>query len=301
MREQVADHYRSKGYTIRQDVQVRGRSGTIHAIEMVAQGPLGNLVIAFEDAGGFEGPEMNAVRRAARDIGATPVVAARRFPEGLRRHAAQAGVVMLDDDALHAEEPPAPAPRPEELDYPPWPDPSAGRGDEDGPAPWPVSARGRVAASGPMEPTDLDQVVEDWGRQQEVARPKSTDPGFWKYPRQGETVQVAEQAPVSSVAARPKATFDWLPRDEASHAQEAPSPSSPARAARAAATLQAPRSGSTRVHGASPRAATRRSAPTTRAHRAGSISPTVWRWAAAGAAFGASAGAIVYALSRLLG
>ena len=103
-RDAVAEHYRSKGYRLHEHVKVRGKSGAVHACDMVAQGPLGNLIISFGDDMPFEAAEMGAVRRAARDVGATPVVAVERMPEGIRSLAARAGVVLLDRDALEAVE-----------------------------------------------------------------------------------------------------------------------------------------------------------------------------------------------------
>lgn len=103
-RDAVAEHYRSKGYRLHEHVKVRGKSGAVHACDMVAQGPLGNLIISFGDDMPFEAAEIGAVRRAARDVGATAVVAVERMPEGIRSLAARAGVVLLDQDALEAVE-----------------------------------------------------------------------------------------------------------------------------------------------------------------------------------------------------
>lgn len=124
-RDAVAEHYRSKGYRLHEHVKVRGKSGAVHACDMVAQGPLGNLIISFGDDTPFEAAEMGAVRRAARDVGATPVVAVERMPEGIRNLAARAGVVLLDRDALEAVEL---APVAHEMDAPvAWPDPERRR------------------------------------------------------------------------------------------------------------------------------------------------------------------------------
>lgn len=123
-REEVAEHYRSKGYKLHEHVKVRGQSGSIHAVDMVAQSSLGNLAISFEHDGDFEGPEMGAVRRMARDIGATPVVAVEHMPDGLRQHAARAGVVLLDRAAMEAPSPelaPEFNPAPPEPEQVPWP------------------------------------------------------------------------------------------------------------------------------------------------------------------------------------
>ena len=103
-RDSVAEHYRSKGYRLHEHVKVRGKSGAVHACDMIAQGPLGNLIVSFGDDTPFEAAEMGAVRRTARDVGATPVVAVEQLPEGIRNLAARAGVVLLDRDALEAVE-----------------------------------------------------------------------------------------------------------------------------------------------------------------------------------------------------
>ncbi|MGB1586389.1 MAG: hypothetical protein ACPHID_05030 [Thermoplasmatota archaeon] len=125
-RDAVAEHYRSKGYRLHQNVKVRGRSGAVHACDMIAQGPLGNLVISFGDDMPFEAAEMGAVRRTARDVGATPVVAVAQMPEGIRRLAARAGVVLLDQDALEAVEL-EPVAQVEEEAPMAWPDPERKR------------------------------------------------------------------------------------------------------------------------------------------------------------------------------
>ncbi len=119
-REQVAEHYRNKGYRLHEQVKIRGESGMVHACDLVAQGPLGNLVIQFEDEGGIEGPEVQAVGRAARDVGATGVLAIEEVPSAVRQRALQAGVVVLDAATLHAPPPSEPGPA-EEPEYPPWP------------------------------------------------------------------------------------------------------------------------------------------------------------------------------------
>lgn len=164
LREDVAAHYRERGYTIRERVQVRGGSGAVHSVDMVAMGPLGNLVIALEDAGGFEGPEMQSVRRIAKDIGATPVVAARRIPDGLRRRAAESGVVLLDASDMPSLEPEPVLQAPDEDPYPPWPDPESRR---------------HAVADGEAAP----------------APGKSTDPGFWRYPRSAARSEAEDQNP----------------------------------------------------------------------------------------------------------
>ncbi len=248
LRDQVAGHYRAKGYTISERAQVRGQSGSIHTVDMVAQGPLGNLVIAIEDAGGFEGPEMHAIRRAAKDIGATPVMAARVVPDGLRRRAAEAGIVLLDDKAMTTTTPDEAPVDDAAIDYPPWPGEDSPMGDR---------------------PEIIDELTP--------RRRKSTDPGIWRYPRdQDEStaksapdtapiITLAQPEPLTEQAAEPEAptpgseAFAWLPKEDV-----------------AVAPL-------------------RQGAPAT------STTPDFVRWIVTGTSFGAAAGVVFYALSRILG
>ncbi len=248
LREEVANHYSAKGYTVHERAKVRGSSGAIHVVDMVAQGPLGNLVIAIEDAGGFEGPEMHAIRRAAKDIGATPVMAAHRVPEGLRRRAAEAGVVLLDDAMLARTAPAEPKLDAAAIEYPPWP--GAETVQEDRP-----------------------EVIQDFAPRRAA---KSTDPGFWRYPRDGgvataapATTRPATTAPATAVTLEDlpeieekptKAAFEWLPKEQVAVA--------PLR--RANVPAPPPRN-------------------------------DALRWAVGAILFGASAGGVLYALSRILG
>ncbi len=251
LRDEVAGHYRAKGYTINERVRVRGQSGAIHAVDMVAQGPLGNLVIAIEDAGGFEGPEMHAVRRAAKDIGATAVMAARTIPDGLRRQASEAGVVLLDERGLSAK-PPVEVPVDDgAIDYPPWP------GQE-------------------RAPVERAEIIDDFAPRRSG---KSTDPGIWRYPRDGAAPTAEQPKAERAASAGPRATtasadpieiepeppaktegFGWLPKEEIAVA--------PLR--RATVAAQVPQRG-------------------------------MARWVVGAVAFGASAGAVLYALSRIFG
>lgn len=124
-RDQVMEHYRVRGYTLHEGAKVRGRSGTVYRCDLVAEGPLGSLVVSFGDAGGFEGPELSAVKRTAHDIGAAPVVAAPRLPDPVLRAAREMGVIVLDAETVGAveEEAPDAAVEPDH----PWPDPDRPR------------------------------------------------------------------------------------------------------------------------------------------------------------------------------
>lgn len=180
-RDRVLQHYREKGYSLRERVRVRGSSGTVHSCDVVAQGPLGNLVVQFEDYGGFEGPELDAVRRIARDVGATPVVAAENVSQTLRRHADQAGVVVMDAEALtRASAPLVAVTTPQEPAYPPWPGQKPDR-EEVRTHEWPSDARARPTVSPRMDPGEVDDLVSEWSRPEPPRPTRREDPGFWKY------------------------------------------------------------------------------------------------------------------------
>lgn len=106
-RDQVAQHYRTKGYQVHASMVLEGRSGS-HRIPMLCEGPLGNLTVFFGDAGGIDEREIGSAKRIARDLGATAVVAAAHFTTDQRKTAAGLGVVLLDD-AMLGMAPQAPA------------------------------------------------------------------------------------------------------------------------------------------------------------------------------------------------
>ena len=83
-RDDVTAHYRAKGYEVRENVKVRGTSGSVYPIALVAEGGLGALVVSFGDAGGMAPSEMGSIRRIAKDVGATPVLASPDFPPDSR-------------------------------------------------------------------------------------------------------------------------------------------------------------------------------------------------------------------------
>lgn len=114
-------HYEAKGYTVHRSRKVRGQTGAVYAIDMVVQAPHGNMLITFGDDGEVGGPEVGAIRNAARDIGATPVVAAPELPQSLRNQIAQAGVVVVDRAALEEEAVRAPQALDPTDTWAPWP------------------------------------------------------------------------------------------------------------------------------------------------------------------------------------
>ncbi|MFO1533327.1 MAG: hypothetical protein ABR562_06480 [Thermoplasmatota archaeon] len=126
----VAQFYRAKGYEVHENPKVRGTSENVYAVAMVADGPLGALLISFGDAGGVDGAEIGRVRTMARDVGATPVVAAPTLAPDLRRLAAQMGVVVVDETMVIVTGPlprdlpavdAATDPMRRDLDAHPWP------------------------------------------------------------------------------------------------------------------------------------------------------------------------------------
>ncbi len=239
-RDRVLQHYREKGYTLRERVKVRGQTGAVHACDLVAQGPLGNLVIQFEDYGGFEGPELEAVRRIARDVGAVPVVAAEVVGDTIRRHAERQGVVILDGPALEISQPAEAIMTPTgAVEYPPWPTldrPLRSRSSESEQgvadaktsttAEWPVDGRSLVKRSAPMDPGDVDALVSEWSQQEVPSHSRRKDPGFWQYDRssassapKAESTEAPDEAEAQEA---PKSGFGWLQETRAEDANGMP-------------------------------------------------------------------------------
>ncbi len=194
LRAQVADFYRAKGYQVRENPRVRGHSESIYAVEMVAEGPLGALLISFGDAGGVDAAEISRVRTLARDIGATPVIAAQELSPDLRRMAAQFAVVVLDQATLAQPDDLLPAAAvPRDL-----------RRDLDA-HPWPESGRARPEETGAhMDPQDVDDLLSQLGSSKPVGRARTDGGGLWKR----SAIGVAPSAPASppaSVAVPPAA------------------------------------------------------------------------------------------------
>lgn len=273
-REEVAAYYRRRGYAIKENVKIRSPEGSVYAVDMVAQSSLGNLLIAFEDEGGFEGPEMNAVRRMAREIGATPVMAARRIPAGLRKQAAGAGVVLVDEDTVQAPDEPEPETAPAtEPEYPPWPGSSQDAEVQDVP-PWPRSR----PAHQRMETREVDSIVAELAQESvRKRRAKSTDPGIWRFPRQdAEEPEPARTPPAAESAPGAQGTgFQWLPKEEAPPAT-------------------APRTVEEKVDAKTAHVRVERHAPPPRR-----VAP--WIYVAMAVVFGATTAGVFYALSRLFG
>jgi hypothetical protein len=192
----VADFYRRKGYTVRDGVKATGASGNEHKVPLLAEGPLGSLAVFFGDFGGVDGPEMGGARKVARDLGATPVLAADTFSNEDRQVAARLGVVLVDADAL-ADEGPASIPSADPARA--WPGLTPRRkADEPEPHPWPAS--GRVGGrDGPAtRAVDIDDLL--------AARPAAPDavPAEEQEP----ATPMAEVAPTPA-AAEPEGAGLW--------------------------------------------------------------------------------------------
>lgn len=199
----MAAFYQGKGYAVREGARVPGLSGNEHKVPLLAEGPLGSLAIFFGDFGGVDGPEMGGARKAARDIGATPVLAADEFSNNDRQVAARLGVVLLDGTMM-MEDPPAASAAPPQAAWPglqvrsstplahattepeqhPWP--ASGRaGGRDGPAARAIDIDDLLAETRPARPdaeAELEaEAVEDdgetlWRRPRSAAAPNPTTP-----------------------------------------------------------------------------------------------------------------------------
>ncbi len=222
-RNRVAAHYRGKGYTVHENLRVAGSSGNEYVLDMLAEGPLGNLLVSFGDAAGLDGPEMGSARRIAKDIGATPVLAGDQFAEGYRLTATRLGVVILDADSLQDQG--RAGPRPE------WPPgiasvtPTAGdtmRADLSA-HPWPASGRGGAAKpEGPKRARDVDELLADLQEPPEPERRNeaASQSELWKGPGQ-------QEGPNPAASGSSSAKFAWLrPAGYDPSAEPAPSQAS---------------------------------------------------------------------------
>lgn len=198
-RERVAEHYRSKGYRVQQDARVRTTDGSIVPCDLLAEGPLGALVVDFSEDG--DGLELGSLRRKAKELGASPVLAAPAFAPALRPLALRAGVVLLDGPAL---EPGPEAPEPPAAH--PWPEPPGDRAGS-------TEAPPRQEA---WQATDVDRLVEDLVQARPPPPERVEAPAaalLWKRGRA--PPPAADAAPVR---------FQWLPRRTQGTATAAPGP-----------------------------------------------------------------------------
>ncbi|MHB1262273.1 MAG: hypothetical protein ACYC2H_11225 [Thermoplasmatota archaeon] len=240
----VAAYYRGKGYVVRDGARVAGPSGQEHKVPLLAEGPLGSLAVFFGDFGGVDGPEMGGARKVAREIGATPVLAADEFSNADRQLAAKLGVVLIDAATLSGEGTPTPpglgadtgrawpglAPLPtrrarqDEPEPHPWP--ASGRlGGRDGPATGAVDVEEMLGRPVEATPPGQDESLLQSAPLATSAgpAPESSDgDGLWKRPRSREAAS-SKRAPRESGAER----FAWLGADAAPAAS---GPSAPAAA-----------------------------------------------------------------------
>jgi hypothetical protein len=237
----AASFYRRKGYTVRENVRATGASGNEHKVPLLAEGPLGSLAVFFGGLDGVDGPEMGGARKAARDLGATPVLAAAQFGNQDRQTAARLGVVLLDDDAVTVEAPAAAAAPPSADPARAWPGlapiPNRSRAASEAEAhPWPASGRvGGIDGPAGRAPIDVDDLLAPRRRPEAapsaeavmatMAPPEPTAPpmdgrgaevdSFWANPRRS---AAAPRPVVRSSAGRP---FAWLDGESAAHAAPA--------------------------------------------------------------------------------
>jgi hypothetical protein len=241
----VAAYYRAKGYVVRDGARVAGPSGTEHKVPLLAEGPLGSLAVFFGDFGGVDGPEMGGARKVAREVGATPVLAADTFSNQDRQLAARLGVVLVDAATLGGEGGPvassgagssaplglradtgrawpglAPIPtrRAKESEPEPHPWPASGRvGGRDGPATRAVDVDEILANPSGGAPARPDPLATLPGQEPDAPTPASaTDAGpgqegdgdgLWKRPRDRQAP--AAQRPRTPASQR----FAWLGAD----------------------------------------------------------------------------------------
>lgn len=185
-RDRVVGHYVGRGYRVDTDAVLEGASGSKHKVDLVATDDLGRITIWWGDREPFEGPELESVKRAAKDLGAAPAIAAPEVTATLRDNARRNGVVIVDEPLLDSEAatmvrplPPRPlSPRTVEQDveHPPWPDPRRQRVPEE-------AARRRT----------------------EVEAPWRREPSDWPDPDH------RPEAPETVEGEAPRNAFDWLP------------------------------------------------------------------------------------------
>jgi len=216
----VAQFYRAKGYQVHENPKVRGASENIYSAAMVADGPLGALLISFGDAGGIDGAEVGRVRTMARDVGATPVVAAPELTPDLRRLAAQLGVVVVDEATVTE-----PGPLPKDLPGIAAKDPI--RRDLDA-HPWPASGRAfSYVGATTAAARDVDDLIADLHRPQPAPSPVGAPPSLLAAPAisapppaqpsasasaSSQMLAPPEVAPATVTPAQraPGAKFSWL-------------------------------------------------------------------------------------------
>lgn len=95
-RDRVVAHYVQRGYTVEADKLVTGASGSPHRPDLICAGDLGDIVVYFGDDDPMAGPELVAIKRAAHDLGAAPVVAVPEASATVRDTARKERIVLLE-------------------------------------------------------------------------------------------------------------------------------------------------------------------------------------------------------------
>lgn len=134
----MVGHYVGRGYRVDPSPVVTGESGNEYRLGLMATDGLGRLAVWWGDQEPFEGPELESLRRAAKDLGAAPAIATPQVTNLLRDHARKYGIVVIDEKMLDSNQASTAAPiasrsptrfpstsRPvEKADIPAWPDPN---------------------------------------------------------------------------------------------------------------------------------------------------------------------------------
>ncbi len=244
----VIDHYESKGYKVTHNARVRDDMGNIHHVDLLVQSRLGSLVVALEDEGGFEGPELGHIKRLGRDLKATPVAAATTITPLMRRMATRMGVVILDANTLTHEAPTkrtikeSKAPEADEPSIPAWPGTKKEKQHE-----WPASGRARPIVETELEPVEVEDLMAFWSPDRLKEEPlhervlegqgKGGDEsaGLWRKVRGDDEERWTKDAPKpQATTAGPKHApgFSWLQAQSdaaEAHAMDHAAPGGPAR------------------------------------------------------------------------
>ncbi len=162
-RDRVVGHYVGRGYRVDADAVLETESGSKIKVDLVATDDLGRIAVWWGDQEPFEGPELESLRRAARDLNAAPAIATPQVTATLRDNARRHGVVIVDETLLDTEAAASGRPLPprpladrtvvsQDASFPPWPEPDAPPMREPEPEPRePVRAPWRDESAHPVE------------------------------------------------------------------------------------------------------------------------------------------------------
>jgi len=243
-REQVAGHYRRKGYSVHEGPKVRGKSGQVYAVDLVCEGPLGGLLVSFGDAGGVDPAEVGRVRVMARDVGASPVIAAPRLEPAVRAHAVQLGVAVLDeasvadgaDPTMTAHDgtrsAPGAIPAPDEVQMPMDLIMPRSLDEYLRAHPWPRSGTVEGVQTGPLRAREVDDILATVEQAPRVAaKPLSVGArSLWRSADRADRSGALPDAQPAPQPSRPD-RFSWLGIQQAApQPAAAPTPAPPAAA-----------------------------------------------------------------------